>query len=146
MACLADTNVLLRLLQRGDPDHATICLALRALQRRGEQICIAPQNLVEFWCVCTRPTSANGFGLTVAETDRRVRVIERLFTVLPDGPAVHAEWRRLVVANAVSGTQVHDARLVAMMRAHALTNILTLDIGDFSRYPGIFALHPRDIY
>ena len=67
MPYLADTNVLLRLLQRSDPDHAIIRSALRTLQRRGEQICFAPQNLVEFWCVCTRPTSANGFGLTVAE-------------------------------------------------------------------------------
>lgn len=145
MPYLVDTNVLLRLLQRGDPDHTTICSALRTLHQRGEQICFAPQNLVEFWCVCTRPTSANGFGLTVAETDRRVRVIERLFTLLPDGPAVHVEWRRLVVANAVSGVRVHDARLVAMMRVHGLADVLTLDVGDFNRYRGVSAVHPRDI-
>jgi len=145
MPFLADTNVLLRLLQRNDPDHALVRAALRTLGERGEQICFAPQNLVEFWRVCTRPPSSNGFGLTVAETDRRARVIERLFTLLPDGPAVHAEWRRLVVAHAVSGVQVHDARLVAWMRVHGLTDLVTFDVADFGRYPGICALHPRHI-
>jgi predicted nucleic acid-binding protein len=145
MAYLADTNILLRLLQRSDPDHALACGALRSLRERGEQICFAPQNLVEFWCVCTRPTSANGFGLSVTETDRRTRVIERLFTLLPDRPSVHARWRRLVVAHAVSGVQVHDARLVAWMQAHALTKVLSFNAGDFRRYPGISAVHPRDV-
>ena len=145
MAYLADTNILLRLLQRSDPEHWLVRAALRTLHGRGERICFAPQNLVEFWCVCTRPTSANGFGLTVAETDRRARVIERLFVLLPDGPAVHAQWRHLVVAHAVSGVQVHDARLVALMRVHGLRSLLTFDVADFARYPGISAVHPQDI-
>jgi predicted nucleic acid-binding protein len=145
MPYLANTNVLLRLLQRSDPGHGVVCSALRTLHQRGEQICFAPQNLVEFWRVCTRPISANGFGLTVAETNRRAAVIERLFTLLPDGPAVHAEWRRLVVAHAVLGVQVHDARLVALMRVHALTNLITFDVGDFVRYPDISAVRPQDI-
>lgn len=83
--------------------------------------------------------------MRISEADRRARVIERLFTVLPDGPAVHAEWRRLVVAHAVSGVQVNDARLVALMRVHGLASLLTFNKGDFDRYPGIHALHPGDI-
>jgi predicted nucleic acid-binding protein len=145
MPYLADTNVLLRLVQRNDPDHRSIRVALRDLRGRGEEIFFAPQNLVEFWCVCTRPTSANGFGLSIPETDRRARIIERLFTVLPDGPGVLAEWRRLVVAHAVSGVQVHDARLVALMRVHGVANLLTFNTGDFDRYPGIQAVRPGDI-
>ena len=87
----------------------------------------------------------NGFGLTVAETDGRARVIERLLTLLPDSPAMHAEWRRLVVTHAVSGVQVYDARLVAAMRVHGVTNLLTLNIDDFTRYPSITAVHPQNI-
>ena len=145
MPCLADTNVLLRLVQRSDPDHGLVRRALRTLHRQGERICFASQNLSEFWCVCTRPASANGFGLTIEETDRRARMIERLFTLLPDGLAVHHEWRRLVVAHAVAGVQVHDARLVALMHVHALTNLLTFNVGDFSRFPGVTVLHPREL-
>jgi predicted nucleic acid-binding protein len=145
MAYLADTNILLRLLQRGDPDHSVVRSSLRTLQQRREQVCYTAQNLVEFWRVCTRPISANGFGLSVAETDRRAKLIERLFTLLPDRPEIHTEWRRLVVACAVSGVQVHDARLVAAMHAYGLQNLLTLNVADFNRYPSIVAVHPANV-
>ena len=69
MSYLADTNILLRLLQRGDPDHSIVRSSLRTLQQRREEVCFLPQNLVEFWRACTRPTSVNGFGLSVSETD-----------------------------------------------------------------------------
>jgi len=145
MPYLADTNILLRLLQRSDSDHTLACSALRTLRQHGERVYFAPQNLVEFWRVCTRPTSANGFGLTVAETDRRARVVERLFSLLPEGPAVHAEWRRLGVLHAVSGVQVHDARLVALMYVHGVPNLLTFDVSDFARYPNVTAVHPTHV-
>lgn len=43
------------------------------------------------------------------------------------------------------GVQVHDARLVASMIAHAVTHILTSNVADFSRYPGIIVSAPDDI-
>ena len=49
-------------------------------------------------------------------------------------PAIYAEWRQLIVAFGVSGAKVHDARLVATMRVHAVTHILTLNTADFTRY------------
>ncbi len=145
MPFLADTNILLRVLQRGDPDHAIIRAALRKLKLRGETIHYLSQNLAEFWRVCTRPKSANGLGMSVPATDSWARVIERIFLLAPDRAEVHQEWRRIVVVNSVSGVQVHDARIVAAMRVHGISEILTLNIADFRRYPGIIAVHPRDV-
>ena len=54
MPFLADTNILLRVLQRGDPDHAVIRAALRKLKLRGETIHYLSQNLAEFWR-CSSP-------------------------------------------------------------------------------------------
>jgi predicted nucleic acid-binding protein len=145
MPFLADTNVLLRLLQRGDPNHAVVRTALRALAARYERIYYVSQNLVEFWRVCTRPASVNGLGMSVSGTDRWAGIIERLFLLATDRPEVHTEWRRIVVANSVSGIQVHDARIVAAMRVHGLTHLLTLNVRDFSRYSGITVVHPLDV-
>jgi len=76
MRYLVDTGVLLRLLQRNDPNYSTIRQAARTLLAGGDKLCCAPQNIVELWNVCTRPASARGgFGLTTAETNRRVRLI-----------------------------------------------------------------------
>jgi hypothetical protein len=75
--------------------------------------------------VATRPAPKNGFGLTPAEADRQLRILERIFSLLPDASTGYEEWRRLVVAFSVSGVQVHDARLVATMKVNAVTHILT---------------------
>ena len=53
----------------------------------------------------------NGFGLSTAETDERVRIIEAELRFVPDGERVQMEWRD-VVRHAVPGAKVHDARLV----------------------------------
>lgn len=146
MRYLVDSNVLLRLLQRNDPHHSTIRQAVHTLLSRGDEVCCAPQNIVELWNVSTRPATAKGgFGLTTSETDRRVRLIERVFTVLDETPAVYPEWRRLVVTHSVMGVQVHDARIVAMMNVHGVTHLLTLNGADFARYAGITCLAPDQV-
>src|SRR5439155_16133040 len=107
---LADTNILLRLTRRDDPDYSAVRAAVQMLLRRGASLCYTSQNLVEFWNVATRPKDRNGFGLSIAETDQEAQLIEGELTLLADNEQVHREWRRLVVAHAVSGVQVHDAR------------------------------------
>jgi predicted nucleic acid-binding protein len=44
-----------------------------------------------------------------------------------------------------TGKSTHDARLVAAMRVHQVTHILTFNIQDFTRYPGINILSPQAI-
>ena len=145
MPFLADTNILLRLLEPSDPEYTTVRGAVEVLAARGEQLCYAAQNLVEFWNVCTRPGTGNGFGLSAADTDARAGIIEARFRLLPDSEPVHAAWRRLVVEYSVAGARVHDARLVASMLVHGVSNILTLNDRDFARYSGISAIHPRTV-
>ena len=115
------------------------------LRSRGAVIMFTSQNLAEFWNVCTRPSNQNGFGLPINEANRRAQVIESTFALLPDTPQIHTEWRRLVVTHSIIGVKVHDARLVAAMYVHGVTNLLTLDESDFRRYPGITVVHPREV-
>lgn len=49
------------------------------------------------------------------------------------------------VQRSVSGANVHDARLVAAMNVNGLTSIVTFNVDDFQRYPGIRVLHPREV-
>ncbi len=96
MPFLADTNILLRLAEPSDPDYTIVRTAVEILFTRGEHLCYAAQNLVEFWNVCTRPIDKNGFGLSSADTDARANLIEARFPFLPDSERGHVEWRRLV--------------------------------------------------
>jgi predicted nucleic acid-binding protein len=135
---IADTGILLRLMEPLDPSLPAIQQAVDAIRARGDRVVIASQNVAEFWNVCTRAATARGgYGLTLPETNRRVVIIEAAFPVLIESPASYSEWRALVVTHSLLGKQVHDARLVALMQANGVTHILTLNGSDFSRYPGI---------
>ena len=87
----------------------------------------------------------NGLGLSPSEAALEVARLVELFTLLPDNPSIFPEWLRLVVAHNVSGVQVHDARLVAVMNIHGVKSILTFNGRDFARYPTIRCLHPSDL-
>jgi predicted nucleic acid-binding protein len=142
---LVDTNVLLRLVKSNDPEFLLARKAVGTLKTRGDQLCFFPQNIVEFWNVCTRPEDRNGYGLSPVEADQRARRVERVFTLLPDNERIHPEWRHVVLAHSVLGGQVHDARLVAAMYVHGVTHLLTFNDRDFKRYAGITIVHPRSI-
>jgi predicted nucleic acid-binding protein len=143
---LVDTNVLLRALSLGDPRRKVARKAVRSLLTNGAQLCVASQNIVEFWNVCTRPKQNNGFGKTVGETDRYCRFAESFLTVLPDTPEVYANWRSIVVDHKVHGLKVHDARLYAAMKVHRVPRILTFNVHDFVRFDAIVSLHPQDVF
>lgn len=112
-SCLIDTNILLRITRRSDPHHKLVDTSLARLAGQGTTLYYTHQNIAELWNAMTRPVERNGLGLSVAETEREVRVIEGGMVLLPDNEAVYREWRRIVVRYSVSGVQVHDARLVA---------------------------------
>lgn len=147
MIYLADTNFSLRFAFRQNPQHNTVRQAVRILRKRGDEIFIVPQTCVEFWNAATRPAKNNGFGFSVADADFFLRLIERIFPLLPDDARVYQKWRKLVLDFGVSGVQVHDARIVAAMLVHQVTHILTFNTSDFARYSsiGIVAIDPKTL-
>jgi predicted nucleic acid-binding protein len=147
MIYLVDTNILLRVAPSGDPKRGMVRAAVRKLRAGGHGLSVAPQNLVEFWNVTTRPASRNGYGFSPAAAGRRLRRLEQLFAIRPAAPAVYAEWRRLVLVYNVSGVQVHDAHLVAVMLFCGLSHILTFNTADFARYApeGVVAVDPATV-
>jgi predicted nucleic acid-binding protein len=142
---LVDTNVLLRSVQRRSPSYRQARSAVLTLLRREERLCIFPQNVIEFWSVATRPAQNNGLGLSLPQAEWYVSRLESILTLLNDSPDIYREWRYLVRTHGIAGVHVHDARLVAAMNVHAITSILTFDVDDFKRYPGIRVLHPQDV-
>ena len=144
-AWLLDTNILLRMSKGDDPHYRTISTALQSLVSLGARLCFTSQILGEFWNASTRPLDRNGLGLSIDETDRIARVIERDFELLPDGRDVHDRWRQLLVAHEVKGVQVHDTRIAASMYTHGVTQLLTTNVRDFQRFQLLRAVHPSEV-
>jgi predicted nucleic acid-binding protein len=144
-ACLVDTNILLRVTRRSDPQHQLVDRALVRLAGQGATLHYTHQNIAELENAMTRPAARNGLGLSVGDAERQVHAIEAGMSLLPDGEAVYQEWRRIVVQYGVLGVQVHDARLAAAMYVHGVNHILTLNVSDFSRFSGLTAVHPNTL-
>jgi predicted nucleic acid-binding protein len=145
MSILLDTNLLTRPIQPAHPHHTIAITALRELRARNERLCIVPQNLYEFWVVCTRPAGQDGFGLTTQEARTEQQVVLSLTSLLPDTVAILPEWQRLVTQYDVKGRAAHDARLVAAMIVHGVTRIITFNIRDFARYREIQIVDPQSV-
>ena len=144
MACLVDTNVLVRLAAPADPRHLSAARAVEAMAPRG--LYVASQNLIEFWNVSTRPVENNGLGQTTVAAEHVLRSLEQTFPLLPEPAETYSRWRDLVVRFGVSGVKVHDARLVALMLVNDVERILTFNAADFRRYEvlGIRAVVPEE--
>src|ERR1700712_3371023 len=131
---LIDTNILLRFADRTHPLYPIVRSAVDKLHDTGHQLQVSSQNCIEFWNVATRPITKNGFGLSPANADQLLSLIEQFFPLLLDHPKTYSIWRQLILDFNVSGVQVHDARLIATMKLNNLTHILTFNTTDFTRY------------
>lgn len=145
MRVLVDTNILLRSVRKTHPACRIPRRALVALYRKGDELFLAPQNIREFWNVCTRPAEVNGLGLSIEATDRYTAQLEKFFAIVPESIEAFNHWRKLVVDYAVIGVKVDDARLAAVMRAYAINRIVTFTVSDFARFSGLEAVHPDKI-
>jgi predicted nucleic acid-binding protein len=145
MNYLIDTNILARLAEPGHTMHQPALDAVKRLTQQRHKLHVVPQNLYEFWVVCTRPTSANGLGKSAPEAVAELTSIKSLFLLAEDTPAVFSAWERLVASIPVLGKNAHDARLVAAMTVHGLSHLLTFNAKDFRSYPNITTATPADV-
>lgn len=145
MAYLADTNVVFRRVIASDPLHVLAKTALDALLLQGETVYVTAQNLIEFQALATRPIESNGLGMSTSEASAQARQIQALFSLLPETPDIYKEWRALVDAHDMRGRQVYDARLVAVMLAHGVTHLLTLNPTHFRRCGDIAVVEPQQL-
>ncbi len=139
-----DTNVLLRMADRASAQHAAAVTATSVLAGQGDEVFLAPQVLMEFWCVVTRPLEGNGFAWTAGQAKAKIVELLGEFSLLPETPAVFEEWLRLVALRGVTGKKAHDVRLVALMNVHQLKHLITFNTRDFDGY-GLTAMSPDEI-
>lgn len=145
MTIQVDTNLLLRAVDTNDPAHALATNSLQYYRRNKETLCLVPQNLYEFWVVATRPVANNGRGYPPDVAIQELNDLELGFQLLSDHPGILQQWKQLVVQYECKGKIAHDARLVAAMNTHGITNLLTFNGADFRRFTHITVIDPVDV-
>jgi len=145
MSCLIDTNILLRIVQNDHPMNEAAVQSVKIPFERGETLYIAPQNLIEFWVVATRPIAVNGLGLSIAQGLEEIEEIKNTFTLLFDTEDIFLIWENLIASYKIIGKLAHDTRLVAIMIANNLTDLLTFNASDFKKYTEINTFTPNHL-
>ena len=142
---LADTNLLLRMADPASSQHPIATKALARLFSQGDEVFLTPQNFIEFWAVATRPVEANGFGWNSERTTKEVADLQKRFPLLADTPDIFTRWLELVKQLPVHGKRVHDARLVAVLQAHAVEYLVTFNTSDFAAFPTLSLVDPYSL-
>jgi predicted nucleic acid-binding protein len=142
---LLDTNILLRSRDVTSPDYILVEKTIRYLISNSHRCFITSQVLIEFWVVATRPIAVNGLGWTPEEAERAMQMLINQFDWLEETPDIFHIWFSLVTNYKISGKRSHDLRIQAVMLAHNISHILTLNPQDFVAVEGITIIHPNSI-
>lgn len=134
-----DTKVIVAASVEGHPSHALVTAYLERLAKAGAGICFSTQVCREFMVVLTRgPVENRSF-----EPPEALAVLAEWrgsCVVLEDSELVLADLLALVRRYSVRGKQIHDANIVASMRAHGITRLATLNVTDFRRFEDLIVL------
>jgi predicted nucleic acid-binding protein len=143
MPLLLDSNVLVHAVYKGSPLHAAAAeLVDRGLRHR-DVYCIAPQNLVEFAAVVTRPrlVSPPLPGREVVRIAELLYRSRRLAKIYPSRGTVIRAMRHGAIIG-VSGPRWYDLFLAMTMTDAGVNTVITENVDDFQGIPFITA---RDI-
>lgn len=142
---LLDTNILLRSSDKASSLYSLAIDAVARLLSQDDECVITAQVLVEFWVVATRPVEVNGLGWSVQRTQNEINQLLSQFSLLEETPQIFPNWLRLVTTHGVMGKRTHDLRLIAVMKTHGITHLLTFNPDDFPKTPDLTIVHPSEL-
>jgi predicted nucleic acid-binding protein len=97
---------------------------------------LAAQVIREYLAVATRPVSANGLGLALADSLENVRELRARVRLLPEERPVLPTFLALLASAPATGARVHDAHLVATAMVHGVHTIVSLNGDDLRPFAG----------
>ncbi len=136
-----DTNVLVAAAVDLHPSHGVAAAYLARIASEGGAACISGQVCREFLVALTRGP-VEGRSFTVDEALSVLDKARESFVVLDEDEASLREFLDLVRRHDVKGKKLHDANIVATMRANAVARLATLNASDFQRFEHEVAVEP----
>jgi toxin-antitoxin system PIN domain toxin len=140
---LVDTNVLVYALFPAMPQHAASRALLDRAKAGGANLCIAPQNLVEFYAVVTDPRR-----VTQPKTsDEALQAIDDMLALpglrlLPVPADLITRWGQLLRQQPATRKRAFDTQLVATMLGNSVAKIYTFNAVDFQPFHQLQVLTP----
>jgi len=139
-----DTNILVYANVIETPFHEQALAAINTAHEAGRTIWISRQVIREYLAALTRPQ--------VFENLHRATVLEQVdqfierFQVADDAAIVTEQLVKLMSDFKIGGKRVHDANIVASMRAYDIPCLLTHNIKDFKRFGEVIRIEGIGVY
>lgn len=143
-SAFVDTNILSYAQLAKSPFHLQAKARLLEFEAQGVELWISRQILREYLAVMTRPGTLTG-QIPVADLIRDTQDFEAQFRIAEDSQIVTENLRTILRQVAVGGKQVHDANIVATMQAYGIPQLLTHNVGDFTRFGRLITVLPLEI-
>lgn len=137
-ALFVDTNVLVYANVTESPLHEQALGAIQAARKDGQTLWISRQVLREYLVTLTRPQVFAALPRKIV-LDQVEQFIKQ-FDVAEDTAAVTEHLIELLADFKLGGKQVHDANIVATMKAYGITALLTHNVKDFERFGEIIKI------
>ena len=145
MKYLLDTNIVLRFSNPSDNQHVMAVNAVSYLLSQAHECFLAPQVLIEFWVVDTRPVDVNGLGWRTEKTRKIIDQFIDRFPLVDESYDIFPHWLELVTTYKIKGKHTHDARIGAVMLSYGITHLLTFNPSDFEKISGITTVIPHEL-
>jgi predicted nucleic acid-binding protein len=132
---LLDTNVLIHALDPTSSFYPACDALLERTRTADAGLCIAPQNLAEFYAIVTNARRVSA----PREPEEALTAIEQFLErpgleLLPVPTDMVARWVKLVRLRPVVGGDVFDLQLIATMLGNGVTRIYTFNSDDFAPF------------
>jgi len=131
---MLDTNVFLAATDEGRAEHDRALAIVDGWPGQGTTLYTSGQIMREYLAVATRPAEKNGLGLALTDALANVRALRSRTSLLAEDDKVADRLLSLLDETACGGKQVHDANIVATMLVHGIDTIVTINVGDFTRF------------
>lgn len=131
--CFIDTNIIVFASDSRSLWHQSSKEAINNLLNEKFRLFISPQILREYISVASRSMEAEK-SVPWNKIMKNYEDFQKDFILIGEGQNTVNELGKLLLKIPSSGKQVHDANIVATMLAHGISNLLTHNTSDFSRY------------
>ena len=119
--------------------HNAALSAIEKLYRANKPIWISRQVIREYISILSRPQTFSQ-PLTAQTIARRIEFFQRKFNVADDNAEVTEELLKLMKGYKFGGKQIHDANIVATMKAYDISSLLTCNVKDFNKFADLIKI------
>jgi len=136
-----DTNILIYANLALSPWHTEAVQRLTVLDAAHTPLWVSRQVLREYLAAMTRPGELTG-TIPMPALLNDVRYFAQRFQVADEGAQVTTHLLALLTEVPIAGRQMHDANIVATMRAYQIPRLLTHNTDDFLRFAAFVEILP----